>query len=57
LAPFCVTHDRRWQGDDDTVRQVMRVIERSIDKRGQRVLTPAIALKGGWNSLTVSEEE
>jgi hypothetical protein len=35
----------------------MRVIERTIDKRGQRRLTPAIELEGGWTRLALSEQE
>jgi hypothetical protein len=35
----------------------MRVIERTVDKRGQRRLTPAIALEGGWTRLALSEDE
>jgi hypothetical protein len=31
--------------------------ERSIDKKGQQLLTPQIELEGWWTSLTVSEED
>jgi hypothetical protein len=35
----------------------MRLIERTIDKTGQLLLAPEIALAGWWTSLSVSEEE
>jgi hypothetical protein len=35
----------------------MRLTERTIDKKGQHLLTPEIDLEGWWSSLTVSEEE
>lgn len=40
-----------------TLRRVMRVTERTIDKKGQPLLVPDIELEGWWTSLTVSEEE
>lgn len=38
-------------------RRVVRVIERTIDKRGQRLLVPDIELEGWWTSLTLPDEE
>lgn len=57
VALFSVIHERQWQGYDYTVRRVMRVTERTIDKEGQLLLTPEIELEGWWTSLTLSEEE
>jgi hypothetical protein len=38
-------------------RRVMRVTERTIDKKGQPLLIPEIELEGWWTSLNVSDEE
>lgn len=38
-------------------RLVVRVIERTIDKHGQLLLTPEIELEGWWTSLYLPEEE
>jgi len=40
-----------------TLRRVMRVIERSTDKKGQMFLVPEIELEGWWTSLTLSDQE
>lgn len=40
-----------------TLRRVMRVTERTIDKKGQPLLVPDIELEGWWNSLNVTDEE
>jgi len=40
-----------------TLRRVMRVIERTIDKKGQRLLVPDIELEGWWTSLKLSDQE
>lgn len=40
-----------------TFRRVMRVTERSIDKKGQPLLIPEIELEGWWTSLKVSDEK
>lgn len=39
------------------LRRVMRVTERTIDKKGQPLLVPDIELDGWWTSLTVAKEE
>ena len=46
------THD----GFDYDLRRVMRVIERTIDKRGQHLLVPEIEIEGWWTSLELDEE-
>ena len=35
----------------------MRVVERTIDKTGQVLLTPEIELEGWWTSLPVSDKD
>ena len=40
-----------------TLRRVMRVIERTTDKKGQLLLVPDIELEGWWTSLTLSDQE
>jgi hypothetical protein len=40
-----------------SLRRVMRVIERTTDKKGQMLLEPDIELEGWWTSLTLSDQE
>ncbi len=40
-----------------TCRRVVRVIERTIDKKGQMLLEPDITLEGWWTSLKVPAEK
>jgi hypothetical protein len=40
-----------------TLRRVMRVVERTIDKKGQMLLEPDIEVEGWWTSLTLSDQE
>ena len=40
-----------------TFRRVMRVIERTIDKKGQPLLIPDIELEGWWTSLKLGDEK
>lgn len=40
-----------------TLSRVMRVTERSIDKKGQMLLEPDIELEGWWTSLMLSDQE
>ena len=57
VALFSITHEKTWHGYDYTVRRVMRVTERTIDKQGQALLLPEIDIEGWWTSLTNTEEE
>lgn len=57
VAVFSVEHKRLWRGYEYTLRRVMRVTERSIDKNGQLLLTPEIELEGWWTSLSLNEDE
>lgn len=56
VAIFSVEHKRQWQGYEYTVRRVMRLTERSIDKQGQLLLAPEIELEGWWTSLPIGED-
>ena len=57
VALFSIQHQREWRGYEYSVRRVMRVVERTIDKKGQILLTPEIELEGWWTSLLVSDEK
>ena len=57
VALFSVEHKRQWKGYEYSVTRVMRVVERTIDKKGQLLLSPEIELEGWWTSLSCSEQE
>ena len=57
VAVFSVQTTRQWQGYEYSVRQVIRLTERSIDKHGQRLVLPELELEGWWTSLAHSELE
>lgn len=57
VALFSIQHQRQWRGYEYSVRRVMRVVERTIDKKGQILLTPEIELEGWWTSLPVSDRK
>jgi len=57
VALFSLQITRKWQGYEYTVRQVIRLVERTIDKKGQTLLIPEIELEGWWTSLDDSETE
>ena len=40
-----------------TLRLVVRVVERTIDRKGQHLLAPEIELQGWWTSLEVANEK
>ena len=56
VALFAVRETRTYAGHDYFLRRVMRVSERTIDKRGQRLLVPEIEIEGWWTSLEFDEE-
>jgi hypothetical protein len=49
--------ERAWGKTERTFRLVVRVTERVIDKKGQRLLVPDIEIEGWWTSLDVSMAE
>ncbi len=56
VALFDVRETRTYDGYEYPLRRVMRVIERTIDKRGQQLLVPEIEIEGWWTSLEFDEE-
>jgi len=62
IAVFSVKEKHTFTDADEiartiTLRRVMRVIERTTDKKGQMLLVPEIELEGWWTSLTLSDQE
>ncbi len=57
IATFSIQTTRTWQSYEYSVRQVIRVTQRTIDKHGQVLLVPEINLEGWWTSLDISESE
>ncbi|WP_419650004.1 IS1380 family transposase, partial [Thiolapillus sp.] len=57
VALFSVQTTRHWKGHNYSVRRVIRIIERTIDKQGQQLLVPEVDLEGWWTRLDVSEED
>jgi len=51
-----VHETRSHNGYDYNLRRVMRVVERTIDRQGQRLLIPDIKIEGWWTSLDLEEE-
>lgn len=56
VALFEVRETRTYGGYDYDLRRVMRVTERTIDKRGQHLLVPDVEIEGWWTSLELDEE-
>ena len=50
IGSFLVSHDKL----DDPIRLVFRVIERTIDKKGQHLLVADIEVETYWTSLEIS---
>jgi hypothetical protein len=57
IALFDVREKRLWKGYEYTLRRVMRVVERRIDKHGQVLLVPEVELEGWWTSLDLEPEK
>lgn len=55
-ALFTVKCVRAWKKHDYTLYRVMRVIERTVDSKGQFLLEPDITIEGWWTNLDASEE-
>jgi hypothetical protein len=56
-ALLSLTVERAWQKEKRPFRLVVRVIERTIDQRGQVLCIPDIQLEGWWTSLMEAEEK
>jgi len=49
--------ERAWKKEKRSIRLVVRVTERTIDKKGQHLLVPDIAIEGWWTSLDLPMAE
>lgn len=49
--------ERAWGKAKRPFRLIVRVVERTIDKKGQRLLVPDIELEGWWTTLTCDATE
>lgn len=56
VALFSVAEDQTHRGKTYRFRRVMRVVERTIDRRGQHLLVPDIEIEGWWTSLALPED-
>jgi hypothetical protein len=57
VAVFSFNQLQEHEGKEFSSRLVVRVIERTIDKRGQMLIQPDIELEGWWTSLYLPEKE
>lgn len=48
--------DRAWKKAHRSFRLIVRVVERTIDKRGQHLLEPTVEIEGRWTSLAEAPE-
>lgn len=52
-----LTVERAWNKKRRDFRLIVRVTERTIDKKGQHLLVPEIELEGWWTSLDLPDQE
>lgn len=52
-----LTVERAWQKDKRPFRLIVRVIERTLNAKGQYLLQPDYTLEGWWTSLTETPEQ
>jgi hypothetical protein len=57
VAVFSYNQLEEHEGQKFSSRMVVRVTERTVDRRGQRLLAPDIAVDGWWTSLYLPEQE
>lgn len=57
VAVFSYNQLEEHQEQKFSSRMVVRVTERTIDRRGQQLLVPEITVEGWWTSLYLPEEE
>lgn len=48
--------ERAWKKEHRSFRLIVRVVERTIDKRGQHLLEPTVEIAGWWTSLAEAPE-
>lgn len=58
ITEHCSQTSEQKQGGEEpyTLRRVIRITERTIDKRGQKLLIPDITLEGWWSTLNEAEQ-
>lgn len=49
--------ERAWRKARETFRLIVRVTERTIDKKGQQLLIPQVELEGWWTTLSLPMSE
>ena len=57
VGHFTVYVEAEVNGKQYTFRRVFRVVERTIDKKGQRLLVPDVEVESWWTTLELSDEE
>jgi hypothetical protein len=57
VALLSLEVERAWKKGKRAFRLIVQVTERTIDKKGQRLLIPNIELEGWWTTLTQAAEE
>ena len=57
VALLSLNVERAWQKAKREFRLVVQVPQRTIDKKGQRLLVPEIELSGWWTSLDIKADE
>ncbi len=57
VAVFNYQVRRYRKGYEYQLRRVMRVVERTIDKKGQTLLVPEIEIEGWWTSLSLAPKK
>jgi len=57
VALLTVREHQEHEGETYIFSRIMRVTERTVDKRGQFLLTPEIEIEGWWANLDLSEEK
>jgi len=57
IAHLSLDIERAWHKEKRTFRLIVKVTERTIDKKGQHLLAPEIELEGWWTTLTAPVDE
>ena len=57
VGTMVVEESRKIKETTYTFKRIVRVIERTIDKKGQFLLTPDITLEGWWTDLAMEPED
>lgn len=57
VAYLSLDIERAWHKEKRTFRLIVKVIERTIDKKGQHLLAAEVELEGWWTTLTAKAEE